>query len=516
MADLYYHIEGLTCYFRNSQDMFGDYTLWTSGMKVCENKNIHLWVATDDDTFVFPDYCNDLFYGASMSSLYLPKKIDTSNIRLATEMFMNCDQLTDSSFIEKFDFSKMESCSRMFKGCTRLTNMDFSNKNFSRVFSVEEMFSGCTSLETISFNNTDSTFSPDNMIGMFKGCSSLKNIEGYSNWYVTYVTTFKSMFEGCSSLTSLDFSGWNFKFEAYDYGSYSVDYMFKDCTSLASIKTRTCSDWSKYSSCYGRYTFENCTSLPNWDGTTDITKANDSTSGYFYNEIEIWYLNPNWTSEGDAPWKGAPREIYFANKSLAPLYRRYYRNSQQDGFWGTNTNIIIELGNIKFILLHDGKRLFFMANNIYNLDIVDTSICEDFSYMFNLAAHTLTAPVEGVRYDLSTWTDFGRAKKLDNMFYNAGVNVLVKENTDWQTLIPEGCTSANMFGSDEDMGVAWPDYDRNVVDITKANNIDGYFELAHGYYYNTEVYEKNNGAWTKADIYQKNGLWKKSDAIIKF
>lgn len=107
-------------------------------------------------------------------------KVNLSNVPTSTciqfsQMFENCENLTDIIGIEEIDVSNA------------------SNYAFS------EMFSGCESLTTLDLSKWDVS-QADNMARMFARCPNLTHLN-CTNWDVTNVQTVKEMFMQTPNVT---------------------------------------------------------------------------------------------------------------------------------------------------------------------------------------------------------------------------------------------------------------------------------------------------------------------------
>lgn len=125
---------------------------------------------------------------------------------------------------------------------------------------------------------------------MFVACRSLKNID-VSNWVTTSATKMWGMFQEMDVLESLDLR--KFKFDKVT-GKY-LDQMFYKDISLKNIYVESGTDLNNGSRTADKM-FIDCINLPNYNGaTTNITKANDSATGYFTSleSTGIWYHKVN-------------------------------------------------------------------------------------------------------------------------------------------------------------------------------------------------------------------------------
>ena len=179
---------------------------------------------------------NNMFYGCeNLTSLDL-SNFDTSNVTNMYGMFSGCWGLT-SLDVSNFDTSNVTSMGYMFSDDSGLTSLNVSNFDTSNVTDMSWMFYGCSGLTSLDLSGWD-TIKVTNMSYMFSGCNGLKSLD-LRNFNTTNVTNMTQMFDGCSGLTSLDLSGWNMS-KVSDISKMS--YMFKNCTSLRTIRMVGCSE----------------------------------------------------------------------------------------------------------------------------------------------------------------------------------------------------------------------------------------------------------------------------------
>ncbi len=100
------------------------------------------------DGTVFPENCEDLFYG-----------------------FKNCTSID----LSKVDTTKVEVMSGMFARCYKLENLDLSNFHTFNVTDMDGMFSDCNNLKSLDLSRFE-TGSVTNMSNMFRGCNNLETL----------------------------------------------------------------------------------------------------------------------------------------------------------------------------------------------------------------------------------------------------------------------------------------------------------------------------------------------------
>ena len=182
--------------------------------------------------------------------------INTSNVLVMNNMFMNCNSLT-SLDLSDFNTEKVIDMSSVFHGCSSLTSLNLSSFNTEKVTTMYYMFFGCSALKTINLS-TFNTERVTEMSYMFMNCNSLTSLD-LSKFNTTNVKKMSNMFCNCSSLTSLDLSNFN------TANVTKMDWMFFNCYNLNSINlssfnTKKVTDMGKM--------FERCHSLTSLDLTT--------------------------------------------------------------------------------------------------------------------------------------------------------------------------------------------------------------------------------------------------------
>ena len=116
----------------------------------------------------------------------------------------------------------------------------------------------------------------DHLLDGWRQVTTINNLE---NLNTSNATTMNSMFSYCESLTTLDLSSFN------TARVMAMDYMFNGCSQLTSIFVGD--KWSTASVSTSLYMFDNCTNLPNYNGSEiDKTHANDRADGYL-NKIKL-------------------------------------------------------------------------------------------------------------------------------------------------------------------------------------------------------------------------------------
>ena len=179
------------------------------------------------------------------------------------------------------------------KGTIKTITVDVScqNINYSNLSGLFFDFSG---LEAINNAGNLNTSQVQDMSRMFVNCSSFTKLD-LSDWDTSKVTDMLSMFDGCVSLTALNISGW-------DTGELTnTQGMFENCVNLKFIYVGA--DWSTTKVTDGVGMFYGCENLPNWDNTTDVSKAYVGDGGYLTSNMKTIYCKMEygwWTQDGAA------------------------------------------------------------------------------------------------------------------------------------------------------------------------------------------------------------------------
>lgn len=232
MADVYYKIDGDTCYYSNVQED-SSYTLRLERSAVSSGKNVVVKLnqssGYSDNVFIFPENAESLFYQAT-------------NTEFGNE--------------EHWSTGVATNLSNLFYGCSNLTKL----------------------------NASWDVYRCENFHATFYGCSSLKELD-LRTWAVDYKgKTFSNMFDGCRDLTYIVLTNFHPKASVIGTIIPAFDSMFNNCASLSHIFVSGRTDW--YKSCPdvsggGAGMFNGCASLPNFDPTsTSLTRANNSSNEY--------------------------------------------------------------------------------------------------------------------------------------------------------------------------------------------------------------------------------------------
>ena len=216
--------------------------------------------------------------------------LNTSNVTDMNGMFEYCNGLT-SLDVSPLDTAKVTNMARMFHSCQKLTSLDVSTFKTSNVTSMEDMFDYCSSLTDLKFGNPGTTtFDTSNVVtmkNMFAYCSAMVNLD-LSAFDTSKVEVFTQMFDNCSRLSNLNLSSFKITAKTNVSGGISMDYMFRNCTSLATIDVSHF-DTSNVGNMRGM--FDTCYSLTSLDLTNFVTSNVSDMSDMFNQCASLKRLN---------------------------------------------------------------------------------------------------------------------------------------------------------------------------------------------------------------------------------
>ena len=216
--------------------------------------------------------------------------LNTSNVTDMNGMFEYCNGLT-SLDVSHLDTAKVTNMARMFHSCQKLTSLDVSTFKTSNVTSMEDMFDYCSSLTDLKFGNPGTTtFDTSNVVtmkNMFAYCSAMVNLD-LSAFDTSKVEVFTLMFDNCSRLSNLNLSSFKIIAKTNVSGGISMDYMFRNCTSLATIDVSHF-DTSNVGNMRGM--FDTCYSLTSLDLTNFVTSNVSDMSDMFNQCASLKRLN---------------------------------------------------------------------------------------------------------------------------------------------------------------------------------------------------------------------------------
>lgn len=183
---------------------------------------------------------------------------DTSNVIRMNDLFLECNNLSDISFLRNWDVSGVEDMSSMFDVCFSLGDISpLEEWNVSNLKNASFMFNDCHTLENINgFKNWDVS-GLLNINAMFGACNYLKDLSSLSDWNVSNVCNMESLFDGCDYLDDVSpLAGW-------DVGNVrNMDCIFKD----TNVRDASCLDGWNVKITDKRNIFRDCeiSKKPEW------------------------------------------------------------------------------------------------------------------------------------------------------------------------------------------------------------------------------------------------------------
>ena len=234
-------------------DLTADTTGNVKGYVVPNGSNYKIYIVGD---YIYGNTnCSQMFNGFTSLTTLDFGDFNTSLVENMSSMFGNCSSLTSLN-LSNFNTSNVNNMQGMFGSCSDLTSLNLSNFNTSSVTLMNLMFYHCSDLSSINLDSFNTSL-VSTMAGMFNGCSSLTSLN-LSNFNASSVTNISSMFNECTNLASLDLSTFTASsvtnmsnmfntctnlvsldislFNPDSASSPTINYMFKDCTKLASVK----------------------------------------------------------------------------------------------------------------------------------------------------------------------------------------------------------------------------------------------------------------------------------------
>jgi hypothetical protein len=225
------------------------------------------------------------FYNSGISYLSIDGTAGTTLV-IGNNAFANCSKLKYASIDPPSDI-KFSIGTSIFANCTALEKVSYNGNEITA-----SMFSGCTKLDTVHI-----PYATVVSKNAFLNCSSLEYLNSEDSYDVAFTTIGESAFSGCSKLkyTYCD-ANTSFTGASQYLGCASIKTaetgtltktMFKDCTSLESVKTSA--------TAVPDGTFANCTSLYDIDLSkfTSIGSSAFSNTAIGSDKDEIVLSTPN-------------------------------------------------------------------------------------------------------------------------------------------------------------------------------------------------------------------------------
>jgi len=211
-----------------------------------------------------PTDLSEMFYECDcLSNINIKNKWNTSNVTTMRGMFYGCKALKNLPDISKWVTNKINDLSSMFEGCEILESLsDLSIWKVENVKNMSNMFCGCESLKQLPNFSEWETDKLETISSMFQNCKNLILLEGLEKWNTSQITDMSYTFQNCLSLTNLgDISKWNTKKVT------SFSNIFAECESLTELPDL--SKWKTQKAKEMNYMFSNCNKLKT---ISDISK----------------------------------------------------------------------------------------------------------------------------------------------------------------------------------------------------------------------------------------------------
>ncbi len=399
--------------------------------------------------------------------------------------FSGMKNLTDIEGIEYLNTSEVTEMFWMFQGCEKLTTLDLRNFNTANVTSMDDMFWDCSSLSKIYVGKTFVLSDECTGKGMFYGCTSLDgyNIDNIGKEMANYDTGYFSKY-----ITTVE------PWAAYDDNTQTLTFYYNGEREYSDA-TLTC--------LYNLPEDEELYEGPGWIGYVEkITKVvfdksfadyrPTSCMGLFYGmenleDIEgIENLNTSDVTTMFAMF------VYCGIKSLdLSSFNTSSVTDMRTMFAECENLQALNMSNWDTSKVTSMENMFTYCSSLTSLDIshFDMSANESMKSMFQRCAslksvslpQSSTPNVENLSYmfsnceqiediDLSYFTT-DNVDVTQYMFYDCSALKHIYVNDKFA--LSEDCTSAGMF----DECTSLDGYNKDSVDITKANYTDGYLTL---------------------------------------
>ena len=233
---------------------------WIEGTK--------LYVASPGITYL-PEDSSNFFSGLTSLERINFGNADTSNVTNMSYMFYGCSNLI-SIDLSELNTANVTYADNMFNGCTNLINANLANFGSSNMSSAKDLFKNCVNLEEVNISN----YRGNSMYAFFRGCTTDSLVVIGNN--LNDVESMEYMFQNCTSLATLDIS----KLDTSNVTNMS--YMFYGCTNLATLDISKL-DTSNVTNM--SYMFSGCTNLVTFD-ISKLDTGNVTNMSYMFYECK--------------------------------------------------------------------------------------------------------------------------------------------------------------------------------------------------------------------------------------
>lgn len=179
---------------------YGEVGDWSSVMDRPYYDHLLSIVSVTVEEKCIPNSCFALFDGVKSNAVWNNLNlIDMSSCSNLNNMFRNCTNLSDISFLKSWNTHNVTTSSLMFASCTSLTSADMSEWETTSIEDSSSMFYGCNKITNIDLSNWNTSKVTD-MGSMFYNCKLVEHIYVGAGWNTDSVTASTRMFYNCSKL----------------------------------------------------------------------------------------------------------------------------------------------------------------------------------------------------------------------------------------------------------------------------------------------------------------------------
>ena len=198
-----------------------------------KNKIVKIIFETDPTSYKARNLSSWFSGCSNLKSISGLDVIDTDSVRNMSNMFRDCNSLTDID-LSSFKTSKVSDMYGMFYNCSSLKNIRINSEYFdtSHVTDMSYMFYNCSSLPSLNCRIFNDVSNVRTMHSMFSGCSSLTTLYNVDKFNPTVTEDMSYMFSGCSNLRELDMSSF---FTLTAGNIITMEDMFAGCSRLERI-----------------------------------------------------------------------------------------------------------------------------------------------------------------------------------------------------------------------------------------------------------------------------------------